>query len=162
MSTQQVSSESSFDPTIQVDRARELRAALVALGPRLFNVEDFTLELPLRQLRACWALYTQSRTMSELGREIGVSLSAMTQVADRLERAGLVERSVRENDRRIRLLQLTAKGRRLMREHDEVQLGRIVECLDRLRDEQVGTILESLHKLLQAAKQTATPHAEVG
>ena len=48
--------------------------------------------------------------MSALSREFGVSLSAMTRIADRLERARLVKRVAEGGDRRIRHLQLTPRG----------------------------------------------------
>ena len=50
--------------------------------------------------------------MSSLGRELGVSLSAITQIADRLERAGLVTRVAKGGDRRVRRLELTRAARR--------------------------------------------------
>ena len=67
--------------------------------------------------------------MSALGRELGVSLSAMTQIADRLERASLVDRVNQGADRRVRLLQLTEKGQEMMRRHDEVRVRRISEVM---------------------------------
>ena len=53
-------------------------------------------ELPLAQLRVCGVLCDGPRPMSAVSRELGVSLSAMTQIADRLERAGSSNASPRE------------------------------------------------------------------
>ena len=56
---------------------------------QLFSADDhLAAELPLAQLRVCGMLYDGPHPMSVLSRELGVSLSAMTQIADRLERAG--------------------------------------------------------------------------
>ena len=60
------------------------------LTPREKDLAD---ELPLAQLRVCAVLSEGPRAMSVLGRELGVSLSALTQIADRLERARLVKRT---------------------------------------------------------------------
>ena len=55
-------------------QARALRAALLALGKGLLSVDDSTLDLPLRQLRVCLTLCGGRESMSELSRELGVSL----------------------------------------------------------------------------------------
>ena len=62
--------------------------------------------------------------MSALSRELGVSLSALTQIADRLERARLVKRTAAEDDRRVRCLQLTARGEKMMRSCREARVAR--------------------------------------
>src|SRR5436190_11096387 len=72
--------------TVVHDQARELTSLFVSLTRQLFVLDDFVAEMPLRQLRVCVLLYDEPRSMSVLSRELGVSLSAMTQIADRLER----------------------------------------------------------------------------
>ncbi len=52
-----------------------------------------------------------SRMMSELGRIIGVDNSAMTGLIDRLEKAGLVRRKSKRDDRRALLIGITPEGR---------------------------------------------------
>ena len=99
-----------------------MHAALHGFGRNLLTIDDPTMDLPVRQLKVCLALLRRSSSMSEIGREIGMSPSAVTQVSDRLERRGLVERVFPDGDRRVRRLQLTAKGLRLMRRHEEKQL----------------------------------------
>jgi MarR family transcriptional regulator, organic hydroperoxide resistance regulator len=51
------------------------------------------------------------RMMSELGRVIGVDNSAMTGLVDRLEKAGLVRREAKREDRRALLIRITPEGR---------------------------------------------------
>jgi DNA-binding MarR family transcriptional regulator len=51
------------------------------------------------------------RMMSELGRIIGVDNSAMTGLIDRLEKAGLVRREAKREDRRALLIRITPEGR---------------------------------------------------
>ena len=62
--------------------------------------------------------------MSVLSRELGVSLSAMTQIADRLERARLVKRQFEGTDRRVRSLQLTSRGQKIMQAREEARVQR--------------------------------------
>ena len=57
--------------------------------------------------------------MSALSRELGVLLSAVTQIADRLERSRLVQRVGDETDRRLRCLRLTRRGTAMRRRRDE-------------------------------------------
>jgi len=52
-------------------------------------------------------------SMKELGSRIHCDASFVTAIADSLEQRGLVRREVDENDRRIKKLVLTAKGRQL-------------------------------------------------
>jgi DNA-binding MarR family transcriptional regulator len=131
-------------------QARTLRAALLNLGKGLLSVDDSTLDLPLRQLRVCLTLCGGRESMSELSRELGVSLSAMTQVANRLERQGLVERVFDESDRRVRFLQLTAQGEALMRSHEEAQLRRMERCLRQMGQEEAEQVLRMLGVLVES------------
>lgn len=88
----------------------EADALLMALVRDLLYVEDRTSDLPLRQLHVCAALQAAPQTMSELSRKLGVSMSAMTQIADRLERSGMASRQSNEPDRRVRRLILTPRS----------------------------------------------------
>ncbi len=62
----------------------------------------------------CKALYSldgeRSRTMKELAAAWSCDASTATWLVDRLERLGLAERRNRPQDRRVRLVVLTAKG----------------------------------------------------
>jgi DNA-binding MarR family transcriptional regulator len=144
-----------------LEQAGALRGVLMSLGRNLLSMDDLTVDLPIRQLRICLALYHHSGSMSEISREVGVSLSAMTQVADRLERAGLVERVFQGPDRRVRHLQLTDRGQQLMRHHEEAQLHRMAGLLERLSKKQVSDTLQALHVLVEASgpkeKDSASP-----
>lgn len=96
--------------------------------------------------------------MSDVAREIGLSRSAVTQVTDRLERRGLVERSFENEDRRVRKLRLTAKGARLLRSHEEKQLGRIGEALSRLSERELDQMLRGL-EILTRCCNTSNGHS---
>ena len=74
-----------------------------------------------------------ARAMSALSRELGVSLRALTQIANRLERARLVKRTAAEDDRRVRCLQLTAHGTAMMRRRRDARLRRSLAVLDIFR-----------------------------
>src|SRR5262245_7186362 len=125
------------------DQARELTSLFVSLTRQLLVVDDFVAEMPLRQLRVCMLLYDGPRPMSVLSRELGVSLSAMTQIADRLERARLVKRAFEGNDRRVRCLQLTPRGQRIMRLREEARIQRAQSVVERMPESTREQVIQS-------------------
>ncbi len=73
---------------------------------------DAGLKITLPQATVLFLLAEKdSRMMSELGRIIGVDNSAMTGLIDRLEKAGLVRRESKREDRRALLIGITPEGR---------------------------------------------------
>jgi MarR family transcriptional regulator, organic hydroperoxide resistance regulator len=134
-------------------QAQAVHAALHGFGRSLLTIDDPTMDLPVRQLKVCLALLRSSCSMSELGREVGLSPSSVTQVSDRLERRGLVERVFEEGDRRVRRLQLTAKGLRLMRRHEEKQLLKISGALDRLTEQELEQLMSGLEILTRSCSR---------
>jgi DNA-binding MarR family transcriptional regulator len=146
--------------------------AVAGLIPRLARglaspAKDPADDLPLAQLRLCGILSEGPRAMTALSRALGVSLSALTQIADRLERARLVKRVAEENDRRVRCLQLTARGEKMMRKRREVRVLRARAVLERLSAPQREAVQASLEILVDACSapqvggetKTANGHA---
>lgn len=67
-------------------------------------------------LGALFALWKEDGLkVVDLGRRSGLETSTMTGLIDRMERDGLVERRDDENDRRVQRINLTDKGRDVMR-----------------------------------------------
>jgi len=142
-----------MDETASLEQAKAVAALLLGLARHLLAADhDPAAELPLAQLRVCGILYGGPRRMSALSRELGVSLSAMTQIADRLERARLVRRVAEGTDRRIRCLRLTPRGRRIMRRREEARLRRSVAALAHLSAEAKTEVLAALERLVCACE----------
>jgi len=136
-------------------QAKKAASLLVALTRQLVAVDrDPAGALPLAQLRVCGILHSGPRPMSALGRELGVSLSAMTQIADRLERARLVKRVAEGTDRRIRCLQLTPRGQRIMRLREEARVRRVWAALEHLSPLVRSEVVGALETLLGAGEAT--------
>ena len=131
----------------------EADALLMSVVRNLLYVEDRTSDLPLRQLHVCATLYAGPLSMSQLSRKLGVSMSAMTQIADRLERAGLVARQANDPDRRVRCLTLTLRGRRALQAHEQVRQERLAAAFATLDATSRRQLLAGL-KLFQAACTT--------
>ncbi len=116
--------------------------------------DDPVVDLPLAQLRVCAILHQGPGSMSAVSRELGVSLSAMTQLADRLERAELVKRVAQGGDRRVRCLQLTEHGAKMMRYHEEVRVHRISVALEHLAPNARNQVTVALQTMIQACIAT--------
>jgi DNA-binding MarR family transcriptional regulator len=144
------SAAGSADPHV-VDQARALDSIFIDFARQVLIDDDPAAELPLRQLRVCMALYDEPRSMSQLSRELRFSLSAMTQIADRLERAGLVTRWFAGPDRRVRRLRLTPRARRMLRLRQEARICRVAGVLARMQAEARQDALRALEVLRHAA-----------
>jgi DNA-binding MarR family transcriptional regulator len=141
------------------DQAARLEWLLPALLRRLFTLDPAhpVAELPLAQLRVCMILQAGPRTMSAIGEELGTTVSAVTQIADRLERAGLVERVPEGSDRRAKRLQLTPHGADVMRSRRETRIRRAAEALTPLPPATREAVLHALQTLLDASRAGETP-----
>jgi MarR family transcriptional regulator, organic hydroperoxide resistance regulator len=137
-----------------------VHAALLNVVRHLLGVDDSMMDLPLRQLKVCLTLYPQSRSMSEISRELKLSPSAVTQVSDRLERRGLIERVFQDEDRRVRKLRLTRKGQHLVRAREKKQLRRIAAALDTLSANELEQVMTGLETLAQSctSSKNAVPN----
>src|SRR5690349_24792691 len=72
-----------------LDQAAQLEQLLPVVMRQLFTADPAhpVTDLPFGQFRLCVLLHQRGkRTMSHLGDELGISVSAVTQMADRLER----------------------------------------------------------------------------
>jgi DNA-binding MarR family transcriptional regulator len=144
--------------TATVERPQaEAAESVASLLPALMGIlstfdEDPAAHLPLAQLRVCVILGGGPRSMSALGRELGVSLSAMTRIADRLERARLVERVAVGDDRRIRRLRLTPRGETIMRRRHEARVRNVSAVLAGLSPQEATEVQNALEALMDACK----------
>jgi len=140
-----------LNDSLLLDHAAALARLLPELMGRLSVLDDgVAANLPLGQLRVCVLLRSGPRWMSALSRDLGVSLSAMTQIADRLEQAGLVRRVAGKSDRRAKRLRLTGRGEKLMRTREENRVRRLVEVLAGLPSESRHEVRQAVETLLGA------------
>jgi len=144
---------------ILFEQAAQLESLLPKLMRRLFTLDTShpATELPLAQLRVCSILQGGPRTLSAIGDELGISVSAVTQIADRLERAGVVARVAAPGDRRMKRLQLTPQGAEMMRSRRDLRVCRAAEALEHLDPAERESVLRALQTLLEASRATAVP-----
>ena len=149
-----------FSTTDLAIRLEELLPAVTrgVLGPAS---DHPAVQLPLAQLRLCALLLREGRrTMSQIGDDLGISVSAVTQMADRLEKAGMVERVAETGgDRRTRHLQLTAQGQALMQSRRAARVARAEAIVRTLEPSRWGEIVEVLATLLEASRSIPLPES---
>lgn len=94
--------------------------------------------------------------VSDIAQHLYVSNAAASQMVDRLEQQGLVDRVPHPADRRVRMVQLTDRGHSLVDEGIEVRLRWISDLTRMLTPEQQETIVVALSALTDAARQMET------
>ena len=145
-----------MDESVLLDQSSAVASTLSGLIRTFFSIGegDPVTELPVAQIRVCGMLRDGPHTMSALSKELGISLSAVTQIADRLERSGMVERVCEADDRRVKSLRLTPSGRDTMRRRAEKRTGRVLEALRTLTREEREAVLAGLSTLLDAGRRS--------
>ncbi|HEY3265797.1 MAG TPA: MarR family winged helix-turn-helix transcriptional regulator [Armatimonadota bacterium] len=107
-------------------------------------------ELPLGQMRVCYVLSDGPHSLSCVAGRLGASASSITQMADRLERAGWVERVPEADDRRVKLLRLTPHGEGMMRAQRDLRRRQMGEALVHLTEGQRRKVMEAFQTLSDA------------
>lgn len=85
--------------------------------------------------------------MSEIARQIDVTMSGATAVIDKLVQAGQVSRELSPSDRRVVLVELTDTGRDLLAESMQAQERHFEAVLDRLPADKQAELLESFKRI---------------
>ena len=89
--------------------------------------------------------------MSDIARQISVTMSGATGIVDRLVRAGLVRRENDPSDRRGILIELTPAGHQLIQEIKKLHEQRLEEVLESLAPDQRHELIaafERIHQIL--------------
>ncbi len=93
-------------------------------------------------------------TITQIQEKVRLASGSMTAAVDRLEKLGLAVRKSSPSDRRARVLELTAKGKRVAASSFEKHAKDIEALMTPLSEEEMERLHESLKKLgLLAAKK---------
>jgi MarR family transcriptional regulator, organic hydroperoxide resistance regulator len=101
--------------------------------------------------------YNGPSNISELCDHMMVSAPAASQLADRLEKLGFVQRMPKPGDRRVRNVVLTDQGEIFVKESIEARQSWVYEIPPVLSDEQLDQISESF-QLLASSYQEEIPN----
>lgn len=140
----------ALDPTGR----RVLRAYLraVALAEPLQRELAARHGISLGDLHAVRVLARQGEVpISRFGSEIGVPRSTVTNLVDRLERAGLVDRRPSATDRRVTLVALTRPGRAAVEDTQLIRRSRVAAQLLALEPGAQGRLAELLEQVISGS-----------
>jgi DNA-binding MarR family transcriptional regulator len=93
-------------------------------------------------------------SMGTLARSLHVSLPTVSGIVDRLVRAGYVQRTMRPEDRRQVIVELTAKGQKFFRNFEAVIRRRWEEALLPLGPSELKAFYTTLTKLREHLQTT--------
>ncbi len=93
------------------------------------------------------------RNMSEVARDIGITLGTLTKAISNLVKKGYVERKRSEKDRRVVNVDLTKKGKLAYRIHAKFHRDIIRETIDGLDEKEKNTLVDVLEKLNFSIKE---------
>ncbi|MEV1286868.1 MarR family transcriptional regulator [Micromonospora sp. NPDC049679] len=117
----------------------------------------FAANLTVPQLKTLLLLFLRgSASGQDLGRLLGVSLATVTGIVDRLVAQQLVSRREDPRDRRVRLVELTGEGQRLMEGIITAGTERQRRLLDRLNEADLRTVERALTIMIDAASTDPT------
>jgi len=144
--------------------AQTLESLLPRISRGVFRIDapDPLGHIPIAQMRILRLLADRSRTAVELCQELNMTASALTQIANRLQARGLVQRIEDPADRRVRHLTLTGRAADLMSQRRELRIEAASRALSRLDDHERSTLATALNRLLQATRTENDRAASTG
>jgi DNA-binding MarR family transcriptional regulator len=139
-----------------IDRAlsgyRELVETLSAARTPEFPDPSVT----MAQLRVLMLLAAAGEArMSDLVPQLGISLSTLSSLVDRLFESGYAQRREDPRDRRNVLVSLTAEGTHLLDSFQELGADHLRTLLAHLNDTEIETVNQAIDVLVAAARRLA-------
>jgi DNA-binding MarR family transcriptional regulator len=145
------------------DAARLIRAWTEAAGGRLMHATAAyarKIGLTMPQMGTLRRIQRGGPCgVSDIGRHFDVSDAAASQLVDKLVQAGLVDRTESPDDRRVRQVALTAKGRAVMEKAGEAATAWIDDLVARLEPSQKAAVAAALGALMEAEFALPGPDA---
>jgi DNA-binding MarR family transcriptional regulator len=111
----------------------------------------------MAQMRVLMLLSVTGETrMSQLAPQLGISLSSLSSLVDRLVEADLARRRDDPTDRRNVLVSLTAQGVALLDTFQELGIEHLRALLDQLTDREIEAVNHAIDVLVAAARRLTT------
>lgn len=148
-----------------VDRARLIEQVL-GLRSELYRSlrparEWLEIDFTTSQLKVLFLLYSaESASMGRLAASLGVTLSTVTGIVDRLVEHGMVLREEDPHDRRLVVCRPTREGAAVAERLNHAGNSRLRAVLDRLSQAQLRCVVDGLQLLTDAVHAEAAADAE--
>jgi len=91
---------------------------------------------------------TDDCTMSNLSKNLGVTMGNMTTMIDRLIKEGHVAREQGPNDRRVVIVKLTNKGKYIVAKATKKRQNMLLNVLKKLSNNDIETMLKLIEKIV--------------
>lgn len=122
-------------------RLRQISVAIKKRGRKILTNYPIT---PSQFIALQWIVDEQDLTIGELAKKIGLAFSTTTDLINRMEANGLVERNKDERDRRIVRLRALNKGKRIIKEVIDERREYLGHILQSFTIEQTEQLTEQL------------------
>ena len=119
---------------------------------RDFLPEISELDLSLTQLKGLSVLdehADEALSVKALSERLGLSLAATSRSVDGLVKRKLIERDEDPDDRRVRRVRLTARGRRTIERLVEIRIAALERLVDSFDDEQREKLADALDSIIE-------------
>ena len=113
--------------------------------------------------REMWILLciaSGDRSQRELGECVGLHPNAVVKLVDGMQKAGLVRRVIRAEDRRENVVEATGEGKSIMEKYMTVKDGLVRQVFRPLTDAQISTWRELAWLVLGGAEPVPPPEDE--
>lgn len=148
------------DPALTADELASIQRLILGLvGLALRSLDALKGDVTLPQLRLLLVLGDAGRApSSRVAAALGISPSAVSHAADRLQTAGHLRRVDDPGNRRIVALELTDSGRALVDSVLAWRRAELTQVLGRLDPAERGTVLTGVIRLADALTAEPIPH----
>ncbi|MBB5145661.1 DNA-binding MarR family transcriptional regulator [Cerasibacillus quisquiliarum] len=125
-------------------RLRQISVAIKKRGRKILTNYPIT---PSQFIALQWIVDEQDLTIGELAKKIGLAFSTTTDLINRMEANGLVERNKDERDRRIVRIKALDKGKQIIKEVIDERREYLGHILQSFTTEQTVQLTELLTHL---------------
>jgi DNA-binding MarR family transcriptional regulator len=131
-----------------------LAGMLLSLLPRIGKIAGQVAHdrgaISLERARILWQLVEAPRRSGEIAHRCGLTPASVSELVDSLERDAFVRRSEDRNDRRVVVVEITARGRREIERVGELMTAPVAKILAGLSAEKRSRLAAALADLQEA------------
>ena len=135
-----------------------LAGMLLSLLPRIGKIAGQVAHergaMTLERARILWQLVESPRRSGEIAQRCGLTPASVSELVDSLERDGFVRRSEDRNDRRVVVVEISARGRREIERVGELMTAPVAKIIASLSADKRSRIAAALADLQEAFATT--------
>lgn len=138
-----------------------LAGMLLSLLPRIGKIAGQVAHergaMTLERARILWQLVESPRRSGEIAQRCGLTPASVSELVDSLERDGFVRRSEDRNDRRVVVVEISARGRREIERVGELMtapVAKIIAGLSADKRSRIAAALADLQEAFAAPKES--------